>query len=217
MAYLFRLLVTLLPLSLGGCAAMTLPDTDLIKRYDYSYAAPKLVFVLHAQLIVVGMRPEILSGHKTANYVGNAYSIFGTPIDVVNADGCQAPHTTHTTERCLPFHESVYNAILRQGGDTSGADMLYVIIKQWKTDAHNGLKLTYDLVAIVEDKDKNILAKNHIMGTDESIDTSEIGSVSFSNHTRATAEMGQIVSRVLARKLEILLGGDVTAALQHME
>jgi hypothetical protein len=219
MAYLFQLFITLAALNLGGCAAMTQPDAELIKRYDYSYAAPKLEFALHAHLIVVDLRPEIISRHKEGSYVGNAFSVFGNPVDVVNADGCQMPHTTHTTERCLPFHESVYKAILRQGGNTSGSNRLFVIINQWKTktDAHDGIKLTYDLAAIVEDKEKQVLAKNHIMGTDESIDISRIGTISFSNHTQAAEEMGKIVSSVLARKLETLLGGDVANALQRME
>lgn len=214
---LFRLFITLTLLDLEGCATRALPDAGLIKRYDYSYAAPKLTFVLHAHLIVIDLRPEIISGHKAASYVGNAFSVFGMPIDVVNQDNCQEPHTTHTTECCRPFYESVYNAILRQEGDTSGSNRLFIIINQWKTEIREGLKLNYDLAAIVEDDNKHVLAKTHIMGTDENIDTSEIGTVRFSNHIQAAQEMGKIVSNVLAHKLEILLDGDVAKALQHPE
>ncbi|QFY43189.1 hypothetical protein F6R98_11635 [Candidatus Methylospira mobilis] len=214
---LFRLFIILALLHLEGCATTALPDAGLIKRYDYGYTTPKLTFALHSHLIVVDLRPEIISGHKAPGYVGEAFNVFGAPIDVTNADGCQAMHTTHTTERCLPFHESVYNAILRPGGGISDSYRLFVIINQWKTGIRNGLALNYDLAAIVEDKDRNVVAKTHIMGSDESIDTSGIGAIHFRNHNQAAEEMSKIVSGALARKLEILLGGDIAQALRNHE
>jgi len=215
--FLFRLLIALTLLHLEGCATTALPDEGLIKRYNYGYTEPKLAFALHSHLIVFDLRPEIVSGHKAPIYVGDAFNVLGVPIDVTNADGCEAMHTTHTTERCLPFHESVYNAILRQGGDRSDSHRLFVIINQWKTGIRNGLALNYDLAAIVEDKDRNVVAKTHIMGSDERIDTGGIGAIHFRNHNQAAEEMGKIVSGTLARKLEILLGGDIAQALRDHE
>ena len=206
----------MMALLLASCVLLP-ASVAVIDYYNYGAKSPRVGLLPEAQVHVEDLRLEVLSGENKPGYVGYAKDGFGERRIVMNTDGCPLPHTVHSTQHCKNFAESLKARLVdvSMAPDITKGN-LFILINEWHTDAVSGITLTYDLSA-VHTRDGKILARAHIKGQDQAIDTHTIGAIQFSNHEQAGAELSRILVSVLDEHLQHLIAGKIAESIRQRE
>jgi len=205
-----RLITAILAvLTLGACAVGN--------KYDYAASALDVSVTSEQTIVasVVDLRPYVLSGNKSPNFVGLQRGGFGNPFDVTTRSG--QPLASDVTEAVvralkssgvsakaltLPRGTSLDKALLRfqaMGGDR----YLLVQMREWKTDAMMRLTLHWDLSAVVLDRAGKEMARHATSGVEP------VGAAGFESGNSEAAK--QQISRKLN---ELLNHPDIATALR---
>lgn len=172
------------------------------------------------QTIALGvqdLRPYVLSGDKTPQFVGLQRGGWGNPFDVLTVSGAPlAQDLTGSIANGLRRGGATVETTTYSGGETTqnatkqllaldAEKYLFVSYREWKTDSLMNTALIYDITAQVLGKDGTVLAQNHLSGRDKI----------SGNVTGDQTRPGDSVPAAVSRKLQLLLGNqDILAALQ---
>jgi hypothetical protein len=203
--------VLALTLALGACAVGN--------QYDYTNASPALITETSNSVsaTVIDRRPYVLSGRKSANFVGLQRGGFGNPFDVTTQSGrALAADLTDALVRALKARGITASALPLGAGtstdtavsqfQTQDADRLLVVsMQEWKTDAMMRLTLHWALEATVHDRSGAAIASHSISGN------APVGDVAFDLEKGKSA----IATQQIAAKLgELLNDPEIVAALR---
>ena len=148
-------------------------------RYDYRSEAVVLPMKANGQmkvmLFVEDLRPYVMSGEKGADVVGLQRGGFGNPFDV---------KTTSGRPLVEDMRASIAAGLSHSGYDVSAAGaesdlaeltdtarqheatrILWLRVREWKSDIYMGIRLDYDLNLRVYDVDGTLLAENTMQGS----------------------------------------------------
>lgn len=155
--------ISLIATCLAGCAFGS--------KVDYSQVYPQ-VDPKPAKLVevaVVDERPYVLSGSKTADYVGLIRGSYYIPYDVNTRSGAPLAQD---------LQQSIVGGIKQVGGEAEpavlgsiqassvGRQLLTVRVKEWKSEAFMGTVLTYVLAVDLYDEAGKRLASSPISGSE---------------------------------------------------
>lgn len=155
---------------LSGCA--------IGNKYDYRSQTLDLPVASGGSVAVAvsDQRPYVVSGDKTAVFVGLQRAGFGIPHDVETlSQGPLADDFAATISAALEAKgiavkpvmvaPSVNDRNAVKALSTSGADKaLLILLREWKSDTMNNVALMYDVKAEVFDGQGNSIAENAVVG-----------------------------------------------------
>ena len=155
----------LLAVGLGACA--------IGNTYDYRAAAPKVNAALKDEgtVAVIDRRPYILSGRKSANFVGLQRAGLGNPWNVKTTSGqpfasdfqavlvrsLQAAGMTIKPSN-VP-HSATKEAAIGTRARIPVNRSVLLIVREWKTDTYARVTLHFDLELEVYDKGRLLASK----------------------------------------------------------
>lgn len=134
------------------------------------------------QDVVVGvqdLRPYVVSGENTKQFVGLQRAGFGNPFGVHTKSGDPlADDIADTIVNTLKMGGVKAQAVAIPSSLDSGKALaallkidagryLFVYFEEWKSDTYTNVALLYDVTAKVYDKSGNLLAQNDISGRED--------------------------------------------------
>lgn len=158
---------------LGGCAVG--------QRYGYDQATIPLANVRAGGAVGLGVqdaRPYVVSGNKSASFVGLMRGGFGNPFDVNTQSGRPlAVDMRDVIERAMKARGLRVTAVdiapAQDGGAarrtllaSGGARSVLVTLTEWKSDTMLRTELIYDVTLAVFDDKGAELARNRLQGID---------------------------------------------------
>lgn len=155
---------------LSGCA--------IGNKYDYRSQTLDLPVASGGSVAVAvsDQRPYVVSGDKTAVFVGLQRAGFGIPHDVETlSQGPLADDFAATISAALEAKGIAVKPVMVAPSfndrnavkalSTSGADKaLLILLREWKSDTMNNVALMYDVKAEVFDGQGNSIAENAVVG-----------------------------------------------------
>lgn len=159
---------------LAGCAVGN--------QYNYSSVTTSLPVSSDEQkqllIAVEDLRPYVLNGDKDSNFVGLQRGGFGNPFDVTTTSG--KPLTEAMSASIINSLEMSGYKVTSYNGEldlnqfqivaqnSKSERIIWIKVREWKTDIYMNIRLLYDLHLSVYDRQGNLLATNHLKG-DETI------------------------------------------------
>lgn len=171
---IWRVLCTsFLAVLLGGCVVGT--------SIDYESEIPHLNIQSERQVVVgvQDVRPYVLSGAKTKDFVGLQRAGLGNPWDVTTKSGNPLALDMASTIVKAMKNEGINAQPIVIASDSSDDDTiqtllkagagkyLLVSLKEWKVDTYVNAAMIYNAKARVFNKDGELLAENSISGNDD--------------------------------------------------
>ncbi|MEM7061031.1 MAG: hypothetical protein AAF557_25920 [Pseudomonadota bacterium] len=164
-------------------AALMLSACAIGNKYEYNKVTPQLGLSSDKAVTVAvsEQRPYVLSGNKGPDFVGLQRAGFGNPWPVHTSSGAPL-----ATELGQSIAQSLKNdgisaqalaVDLRTKPDQVSHDadrLLFVTMKEWKTDIFTNVTLHWNMQADVADQSGAILATNSITGV-QSVEAAAIG------------------------------------------
>lgn len=148
----------------------------------YSYDSGEIVLPVNGPgdigLLIIDRRPYVLSGDKSASFVGLQRGGFGNPFDVKTESGQPLAEemqtrlsrslesygfTVHELVAAGSSDDAVQKAILLEGYDRN----LIIIMDEWKSDAMASFGLSYNLELNIKSDKAITVASNRIQGNKE--------------------------------------------------
>ena len=163
----------LLSFVIGGCA--------FGNKIDYVSQTPEIQIHTKKEIAVgvQDLRPYVISGEKSKEFVGLQRAAMGNPFGVHTMSGhaladdianviISALKKNNITARSIVLpstqdKEQTLDALLKLDADK----YLLVRYSEWKSDTYVNVALTYDISAQVYDKTGNLLAENRVNGEDD--------------------------------------------------
>lgn len=160
-------------LALSACAAGKTTEYRGTSGFGYTYKGNKSIVVgIHDQ------RPYVLSRDKDESFVGLNRSLYGVPYSMTTRSGnplaqdfgdliaatMQQSGVKAKSIRIPPFASAAEatNTITKE----QGAGLIYLQVKEWKTDIHFHPALFYTLTASVLDPSGEAIASKTVSGKD---------------------------------------------------
>ncbi|WP_303978745.1 hypothetical protein [Dongia mobilis] len=150
-------------------------------KHQLADATPTFVAAGEYQLAVAvqDQRPFVLDGDKDPNFVGLQRGGFGNPFDVTTGSGKPlAEDFSAAVAKALGAQKFSVKVNTVQPQDTAaditgklqatGAErLLYLIVRQWKSDTYTNTALLYDLRLSVLGSDSAMLAEKSVVGDED--------------------------------------------------
>jgi len=148
-------------------------------RYDYQSEA--VVLPLKADkpmgvvLYIEDLRPYVKSGEKSADFVGLQRGGFGNPFEVTTTSGRPMAEDMQASvaaglrnsgyDVSVTGAESDLAALTVTARQHEAMRILWLRVREWKSDIYMGIRLDYDLNLKVYDVDGTLLAENTMQGS----------------------------------------------------
>lgn len=155
-------------------AALMLSACAVGNKYEYNKVTPQLGLSTDKAVTVAvsEQRPYVLSGEKGPDFVGLQRAGFGNPWPVHTSSGAPlAAELGQSIAQSLKNDGVNAQAVAVAPGATADQvsattdRLLFVSMKEWKTDVFAQVTLHWNLQADVADQGGTVLASNEISGT----------------------------------------------------
>jgi hypothetical protein len=167
-------------LILGLIALVTVVSGCAVgNKHNYSDASPNIKGTQGNKLGlgVQDQRVYVLSGEKSASFVGLSRGGFGNPFNVETESGnplsddfskavakALSKKGVQVTEVSIPLRMDQSDVI--KNLTQSGNKAVFITIKEWKSDTYQNTALNYDVQIQVIDKAGKVVAKKSISGSE---------------------------------------------------
>jgi hypothetical protein len=166
-------------LALSVLSVLVISGCAVGNKHNYSEATPSLKATEGTKLDlgVQDQRVYILSGDKSAAFVGLSRGGFGNPFNVETESGkplsddfakavsrALSKKGVQVTEINVPIRMDQADVI--KSLTQSGNKAVFISIKEWKSDTYQNTSLNYDIQVQVIDKSGKVVAKKSIAGNE---------------------------------------------------